>query len=50
MTAPNQPGIESVVRARIVTTTDNLIALRNLLNDAIKEDATATTGGSGKLN
>lgn len=43
---------ETVVRARIVTTTDNLVALRNLLNEAIKDEpaATTVTGGAGKLN
>jgi len=44
---------ESVVRARIVTTGDNLIALRDLLNNLIKDQpgaSTAVGGGSGKLN
>jgi hypothetical protein len=45
---------ESVVRARIVMHLDNLLALRNFLNEAIKDDpATMTTpvsGGSGKPN
>jgi hypothetical protein len=43
---------ESVVRARIVTTAENVIALRDLLNNVIKHEPTATvvTGGSGKLN
>jgi hypothetical protein len=43
---------ESVVRARIVTNIDNLVALRDLLNNVIREDSvpTTVTGGSGKLN
>jgi hypothetical protein len=50
----NQIQDELVVRARIVMNLDNLVALRNFLNEAIKEDPTAmaspVTGGSGKLN
>ena len=50
----NQVQDEFVVRARIVLSLDNLIGLRNFLNEAIKEDPTAmaapVTGGSGKLN
>jgi hypothetical protein len=44
---------ESVVRARIVTTAENLVALRDLLNALLKDTpavAAAATGGSGKLN
>jgi hypothetical protein len=44
---------ESVVRARIVTTADNLVALRDLLIDNIKDDpgaAPASGGGSHKLH
>ena len=45
---------ESVVRARIVTTAENMVALRDLLKNVIKDDpasaAPAVTGGSGKLN
>lgn len=43
---------ESVVRARIVTNIDNLVALRDLLNNVIRQDSapTTVTGGSGKLN
>ena len=40
----NQIHEESVVRARIVMHLDNLLALRNFLNEAIKDDpATMTT-------
>jgi hypothetical protein len=50
----NQVQDEFVVRARIVLSLDNLIGLRNFLNEAIKKDPTAmaspVTGGSGKLN
>jgi hypothetical protein len=43
---------ESVVRARIVTTLENLAALRDLLNSIIQDPAApaATAGGSSKLN
>lgn len=43
---------ESIVRARIVTNTDNLVALRDLLNTVIRGNSASTTvtGGSGKLN
>jgi hypothetical protein len=43
---------ESVVRARIVITLENLAALRDLLNSIIKDPATpaASAGGSSKLN
>jgi hypothetical protein len=43
---------ESVVRARIVTTLENLAALRDLLNTMIQDPATpaANAGGSSKLN
>ena len=44
---------ESVVRARIVTTMENLVALRNLLNKTIHEPGAApatTAEGSSKLN
>ena len=44
---------ESVVRARIVTVAENMVALRDLLNAMLK-DAPPTPGvtmsGSGKLN
>jgi hypothetical protein len=44
---------ETIVRARIVTSTQNLVALRDTLNSLIKEEpgspATAS-GGSRKLN
>ena len=50
----NQIQDEAVVRARIVMHLDNLVALRNFLNDAIKEGAAATTApassDAGKLN
>lgn len=50
----NQIEDELVVRARIVLSLENLVALRNFLNEAIKEDpaamASPATGGSGKLN
>lgn len=44
--------MESVVRARIVTTIENLTALRDLLNAIIKEPgaAAASAGGAQKLN
>ncbi|MBX9711833.1 MAG: hypothetical protein K2X60_12435 [Xanthobacteraceae bacterium] len=44
--------LESVVRARIVTTTDNLVALRDLLNGMLKDAPAATpaTAGTGTLN
>jgi hypothetical protein len=53
--ASNYVQDEVVVRARIVLPTDNLVALRNFLNKAIKDDPTAmsdtpATGGSGRLN
>jgi hypothetical protein len=43
---------ESVVRARIVTTLDNLAAMRDLLNRVIQDPAApaASAGGSAKLN
>jgi hypothetical protein len=45
---------EFVVRARIVMHSDNLVALKNFLNDSIKEDLAAmtapVTGGSVKLH
>jgi len=44
---------ESVVKARIVTTMENLVALRDLLNKTIHEPveaATAAAESSGKLN
>ena len=43
---------ESVVRARIVTTVDNLAALRDLLSSMIQDPATpaASAGGRSKLN
>jgi hypothetical protein len=45
---------ESVVRARIVLPNDNLVALRDLLNSAIKDqpvtDAAPVSGGANKLN
>lgn len=42
---------EAVVRARIVTTVDNLIALRDLLNRIIQEPgATMPAAGGQKLN
>jgi hypothetical protein len=50
----NQIQDESVVRARIVMHLDNLVALRNFLNDALKEESPATiapvSGEPGKLN
>jgi hypothetical protein len=50
----SQLAQESVVRARIVTTKENVIALRDLLSTLIKNEgvsaAFAVTGGSGKLN
>jgi hypothetical protein len=48
----NQVEDESVVRARIVTTPDNLIALRDVLNNVLKNvpAATAVSGGAGGLN
>ncbi|MFH1340490.1 MAG: hypothetical protein ABIL01_04635 [Pseudomonadota bacterium] len=45
---------ESVVRARIVTTPENMVALRDLLNDLLKDHpasaAAAVAGSSGKPN
>ena len=45
---------ELVVRARIVMHADNFVALRNFLNEAVKDDAAAmtspVTGGSSALN
>jgi len=38
---------ESVVRARIVTTLGNLVALRDLLNLSIRETSPATAGSQG---
>ena len=50
----NQIHEESVVRARIVMHLDNLVALRNFLNEAIKSDpagmTTPASGGSGEPN
>jgi len=50
----NEIHEESVVRARIVMHLDNLVALRNFLNEAIKSDpasmTTPASGGSGKPN
>ena len=45
--------LESVVRARIVTTLDQLMAMRDVLNNIFKDNptgATAHSGGSPKLN
>jgi hypothetical protein len=41
---------DSVVRARIVTTTENLVALRDLLNTSIQEQHGAPAAGSGGAN
>ena len=43
---------ESVVRARIVTTLDNLAALKDVLNTIIQDQTahTVSGGGSAKLN
>ena len=43
---------ETVVRARIVTTLENLVALRDLLNKAIQQNSATAPGGSEsyKLN
>jgi hypothetical protein len=43
---------ESVVRARIVTTTKNLVALREILTSLLKEasDAASPSAASSKLN
>jgi hypothetical protein len=43
---------ESVVRARIVTTGENLAALRDLLNQVVKDSGPGAVGagGSSKLN
>jgi len=43
---------ESVVRARIVTTMENMIAMRDLLNKVIQDHpgTTAVAGGTGKPN
>ncbi len=43
---------ESVVRARIVTTVENLAALRDLLNRIIQDPSTpaSSAGGAHKLN
>ena len=42
---------ESVVRARIVTTVENLVALRDLLTNSIQETPTTSSGGGTyKLN
>lgn len=43
---------ESVVRARIVTTPDNLVALRDLIDRVIQPQGapTAGSGGASKLN
>jgi hypothetical protein len=48
----NVVSMENVVRARIVTTIDNLSALRDLLNTIIQEPGApeASAGGSDKLN
>jgi hypothetical protein len=50
----NNVVAESVVRARIVTTAENLVALRDLLVNSIKETETdpapATAGGGRKLH
>lgn len=55
LVASNHIQDELVVRARIVMNLDNLVALRNFLNEAIKDDPAAAmptpaTGGSSKLN
>ena len=43
--------LESVVRARIVTSVENLVALRDPLNKIIQNPSTATSaGGSSRLN
>ena len=43
---------ESVVRARIVTTTKNLVALREIVTSLLKEasDAASASAASSKLN
>jgi hypothetical protein len=48
----NIVDLESVVRARIVTTIDNLVGLRDLLNNIIQDPTTpaASAGGSSKMN
>lgn len=52
--AASQIQEELVVRARIVMHMENLVALRNFLNDAIKDNPAAPsaplTGGSERLN
>jgi hypothetical protein len=52
--ASGQVQDEYVVRARVVMHLDNLVALKNFLNNAIKEDPAAMTapvsGGSGQLH
>lgn len=44
--------VESVVRARIVTSVENLAALRDLLNKIIQDPSTpaASAGGTSRLN
>ena len=52
MVDQNRIEIESVVRARIVTTVDNLVALKDLLNTLLIEtpNATSSSSGSSLLN
>jgi len=47
MVGENAIEIENVVRAQIVTTVDNLAALKNLLNTLLSEAPTASTSSSG---
>lgn len=46
----NEVEHESVVRARIVTTIDNLVALRDLLTRSIQESTPVVSGGSYTIN
>ena len=49
----SQVEMESVVRARIVMPLENMVALRDLLNNLIKDQSAGSatvTGGSSKLN
>jgi len=41
---------ESVVRARIVTTTENLVALRDVLNKIIRKPVPLSAGGGTRVN
>jgi hypothetical protein len=46
----NRPGHELIVRARIVTTTENLAALRDLLNATLKSLTPPAKGSDFKVN